>query len=55
MQVAELDIQHLKEKLLKRERELVSILAGFEDEARAAATSTSGTTVTGPPWKRIPG
>ena len=35
--MAELDIQHFKEKLLEKERELVSILARFEDEARAAA------------------
>ena len=35
--MAELDIQHFKEKLLEKERELVSILARFEDEARTAA------------------
>src|ERR1700682_1879908 len=42
MQMTELNIQHFKEKLLEKERELVSILARFEDEARAAADIDAG-------------
>ena len=34
--MAGLDIQHFKGKLLEKERELVSILPRFEDEARTA-------------------
>jgi DnaK suppressor protein len=32
-----MDTNHFKEKLLQKESELVSVLARFEDEARAAA------------------
>jgi DnaK suppressor protein len=35
--MAELDIEHFRNKLLERERDLVGILARLEDEARAGA------------------